>query len=664
MDEPRQPEFRHRAWPALAWTAGRAFSLACGALVLTAGAARADAAGDQRLADLSLEELSKIQITSVSKRPEPLSGAAASVFVITAEDIRRCGAASLPEVLRMAPNLQVGQVSAAGYAISARGMNGSSNSVANKLLVLIDGRSVYSPLFSGVFWDAQDVALEDIERIEIISGPGGTLWGVNAVNGVINIITAGAARTEGTLAAARLGARGADGTLRYGGALGNGGHYRVYAIASQRAHTVLASGAPVDDAWHRHKLGFRADWGDGAATRFSMQGSAYTVREEQPAPGSVSISGVGLVLAPITASGADLMAHWSQALDGGASVSAQAYLDHTERTVPPTFSETLDVADLQLQHGLGAQGMHSLVWGAHLRASRDRNGNSSYFAFLPGELSQKWASVFAQDDIALRPDWRLTLGSRIEHNDYTGNEWLPNARLAWQMSPARLLWAAVSRTVRAPSRLDRDAFIPGRAPFLLNGGSAVVSELAKVYELGYRAQAGSALSYAFTAFHNDYSHLRTQEIAPSRRSVVFASKMHGYADGLETWGSYQLTPAWRLTAAWTALRERFTPDLDSNDTISAATAGKDPAHTVMLRSALALGRDVDVDLSLRRVAALSSPAVPSYSALDARLAWQLTDKVELALVAQNLNGAHAEYGPLATRSEIARSLAVRLVWRN
>jgi iron complex outermembrane recepter protein len=633
-----------------------------GAATLLCVAAQAEGL-PQNIADMSIEELSNIQITSVSKKPERLSDAAASVFVITADDIRRAGATTLPQALRLAPNLQVAQVSASGYAISARGLNGSSNSVANKLLVLIDGRSVYSPLFSGVFWDAQDVVLEDVERIEVISGPGATLWGVNAVNGVINVITRAAAHTQGALAALAGGQLGANGAVRYGGTFGNGGSYRVFAKLIERGHTELADGARVNDGWHRSQAGFRADWGN-AQQQLSVFGNVYRAREEQPAPGVIAISGMNIVLGDVSASGADLTARWSHAFDDGASVSVQAYLDRTERTVLPTLSETQDIADLQVQHSLRALGAHALVWGANLRYGVDHNGNSPYLAFLPPDLDQKWTSLFAQDDIALRPDLHMTVGARLEHNDYTGSEWLPSARLAWKPDAAKLLWGAASRTVRAPSRLDRDAFIPGHAPFLLDGGNEVVSEVAKVYELGYRAQSGTRLSYALTVFHNDYDHMRTQEIAPSRTFIIFGSKMEGWANGLELWSSYQATDAWRLSAGWTALRERFTAKADSNDTLSPSTSGKDPAHTVMLRSALALGRGCDLDIGVRRVAALSSPEVPAYTAVDARLGWKLKPNLELSLAAQNLNGAHAEYSPLATRSDMPRALSVKLVWQN
>ncbi len=637
------------------------WALLCAAPLLSFAARAVDLMSQSR-ADLSIEELSNIQITSVSKKPQRLLDAAASVFVITQDDIARAGATSIVEALRLAPNLQVAQQSSSAFAVSARGLNGSANSGPNKLLVLIDGRSVYSPLFSGVFWDVQDVVLEDIERIEVISGPGATLWGVNAVNGVINVITRHAGTTSGALASVGAGTRGLDAAFRQGGATPEGLHYRVSGKWFDRRHLELATGAPVKDAWHRGNLGVRMDWQD-ATDQLMVEAAAYRGDDEQPPPGAIAVTGSAPLLGNIATAGGNITARWNRNLASGGSVSLQAYFDRTMRSVPPSFSEQLNIADLQLQHSLGAQGMHSWVWGANVRASRDRVTNSNFVAFLPAELQQRWTSLFAQDEMLLREDLKLTMGARVERNDYTGNEFLPSVRLAWKRDDNHLLWGALSRTVRAPSRLDRDTFIPGRPPFLLDGGHNVVSEVAQVAELGVRGQAGANLSYAATVFHNDYNHMRTQEIAPSRTFVLFDSKMQGRASGIELWGSYQASKAWRLSAGMAALHEQFTLLPGSNDTVSVATSGKDPAYSAQLRSTVALSNAVDLDLAVRRVAALRKPDVPAYTAVDMRLGWQLRPDLHLSLALQNLNGSHAEYAPLATRSEVPRAIAVRLVWR-
>ena len=630
--------------------------------LLLALPAAADTVVGGDFAELSIEELANIQITSVSKKPERLADAAASVFVITADDIRRSGAATLADALRLAPNLQVAQVSGSGYAISARGLNGSNNSAPNKLLVLIDGRSVYSPLFSGVFWDSQDVLLEDVDRIEVISGPGGTLWGVNAVNGVINISTRAAKETQGSLAVLGGGPRGADAGFRYGATDGAGVAWRVAGKYFERSHTELASGAAADDGLHRGQLGLRADWTRGA-DQLSLLGNAFTLSAEQPLPGALSVTGTKLNLGTITSTGASLTGRWEHVLDGGGSLSLQTYLDHLRRTVPPTYGESLDIVDLQFQHALPPIGAHTVVWGANYRYSWDRVRNSEIVSFLPADINQRWASLFAQDEVALRADLRLTMGARIERNDYTGNEVLPTVRLGWKLAPAHALWSGVSRTVRAPSRLDADAFV-GRPPYLLRGGAAVRAETATVYELGYRGQPAAGFSYSVTAFHNAYDHVRTQEIDRSRTFLTFDSKMEGQASGIEMWGNYQLAPYWRLSGGLMALHEKMTLKAGSNDVAGPGSVGKDPAHSLQLRSSFNISDDKQVDIGVSKVAALANPAVPAYTALGARFGWQLRRNVELSLAGQNLNGSHAEYGPLATRSDIPRTVSLRLVWQN
>jgi iron complex outermembrane receptor protein len=611
---------------------------------------------------MSLEELGNIRITSVSKKPESLADAAGSVFVITAEDIRRSGATSLAEALRLAPNLHVARASSSGYAISARGSNGSTTSAPNKLLVLIDGRSVYTPLFSGVFWDVQDVMLEDVERIEVSSGPGGTLWGINAVNGVINVITRSAESTRGGLLAAHAGNRVAGASFRYGGTAGSGGYYRVYGKYSEHDHLSTDDGSAADDAWHKAQVGFRADW-ERSNEQFMLQGNAYTARIGQPEPGSISIAGTDLELETIEASGINLTTRWDHRIDNGSSFSLQAYYDRTERTIPPTLSQTLDIVDLQFQHSLLPIGRQALTWGANYRYGRDKVKNlSSVFAFLPEDIDQHWSSLFAQDEITLRDDLRLTLGARIERNPYTGNEILPNARLAWKLAPQHLLWTAVSRTVRGPSRLDADAHIPRTAPFLLEGGPEVRSEVARVAELGYRGQPTPELSWSVTAFHTDYDDLRTVEIAPSGTSLVFANEMEGETSGTEMWGSYQALPGWRLSAGYTAMKDRLRLKPGSSDIDGPTAVGKNPAHTWQLRSALTIAATRELDIAVRHVAGLSSPDVPAYTAVDARFGWKLQPNLELSLAGLNLLDAdHGEYGPVETRSRIPRTVLVQLL---
>ncbi len=613
------------------------------------------------LKDLSIEELSNIEITSVSKREQRLSDAPTSLFVITSENIRRSGVTSLPEALRLAPNLEVARVSANEYAISARGFNGTA---ANKLLVLIDGRSVYSPLFSGVFWDAQNVMIEDIERIEVISGPGGTLWGVNAVNGVINVITRSAAQTQGGLLVAGGGNREDRASIRYGGTFDDDLHYRLYATHFDMQHTETQAGDSKDDAAHQTQVGFRTDWVRGADT-FMIKGDAYTGRDDQPQPGSISINGLKLNLGQISLSGANLIGRWEHSLEGGGGLSIQEYYDHTERTVPPTFGDSQGIVDLQLQYSASPIGAHTAVLGAEYRYSMDHVTNSIYVALLPANLDQSWSSVFAQDEIALLDDLRITLGARLEHNDYTGTEFLPTARLAWKWAPNQLLWSAASRTDRAPSRIDHDIFAPGQPPYLLRGGPGVLAETANDYELGYRGQITSAASFSATVYHTVYDRLRTQQIDPSFTYIFYGNGMQGTTSGLELWAGYQATTIWRLSGGFNRLRQslHLTPysiDVGAVQSIE----GANPARWGMLRSSLDIGPRTQFDVTWRYVGALSQPAVPSYTALDLRLGWRPRPNIDVSIAGQNLlGGGHGEFTDVTTRTDFKRAVFLKLEYR-
>jgi iron complex outermembrane recepter protein len=628
---------------------------------LLAVAAVHAASTSTRIAELSLEELGNIEVTSVSKRGELLSNAAASVFVITGEDIRRAGVTSLPEALRLAPNLQVARVSANEWAISSRGFNSQS---ANKLLVLVDGRSVYSPLFSGVFWEVQDMMLEDVERIEVLSGPGGTLWGVNAVNGVINVITRAASATQGGLLAAGGGNQEAQAAFRHGGQLGENGHFRVYGKQSRRSNTETSSGRAVDDNSHASQVGFSTTWRQGDDS-VRLQGDAYRARKEQPLPGSI-VTAVSFPLGRIAMSGGNLVGRWERRLEDGESITGLLTYDRVQRTVTPTFSERLDILDAQLQHAWRPSQDQRIVWGFEYRYARDRVDNSSYFAVLPANLNQTWVSLFAQDEISLGPAFRVTIGARAERNDYTGGELLPNLRLAWNLSEKHLLWAAASRAVRAPSRLDRDTFVPGEPPYLLAGGPDFRSEVAKVYELGYRAQPASVWSYAVTVFHSDYDHLHTQELAPSGTSLFFSNRMEGRIRGLELWSTYQASKAWRLHLGYDRLWQDFRLKPDSRDTADSPTRaeGSTPGKQLILRSAWDLPAQTDLNVTARYVSRLSQPVVPSYHAIDLRLGWRPTAAIEVSIACQNLFAPkHGEFSPEETRSAFGRSVYLELLSR-
>jgi len=603
------------------------------------------------IADLSIEELGNIQITSVSKRAERLSDAPAAIFVITGEDIRRSGATRLSEALRLAANLEVARINSSSYAISARGFNQSSG-IANKLLVLIDGRTVYTPLFSGVFWDTQDVMLEDVERIEVISGPGATLWGANAVNGVINVITRRASDTQGAFAYGRAGSLERGLGARYGGAMGAVGSYRVYGRFFDVFNTSRTSGATASDGWSKGQVGFRTDWGT-AANGFTLQGDAYRGSLDQ----------VNLVVDENThISGNNLLGRWNRDLADWGNLQAQAYFDHTERDIPGNFAERLNIFDIDLQHSMRAIGAHRLTWGGGYRYGDDRVSNSAVLAFLPADRRLRWSNVFLQDEIALEDNLRLTLGAKFENNYYTGTEPLPSARLAWKPDPQRLVWGAVSRAVRAPSRIDRDFFIPARtvptpAPGL-DGGPDFVSEVVKVVEAGYRAQPSPQASYSISLFHNIYDKLRSVEPV-SATSSVLGNKMEGTTNGLEAWGSYQAASNWRLSAGAFFLRQHLRLKPDSGDT-NVSAAGNDPAYQWLLRSSFDLPDSSELDIRVRRVGALPNPSVPDYTAADIRIAWRLQRELELSVVF--VDSGHVEFGNPATASEMSSGAYVNLKW--
>jgi len=613
-------------------------------LLLCAMQARAASDADD-LGDLSLEELANIRVTSVSKKSEPLSDAPASIFVITSEDIRRSGATTLPEVLRLAPNLQVARADARNYAITARGFN---SVLENKLLVLIDGRTVYSPLFSGVYWDAQDVVLQDVERIEVISGAGGTLWGANAVNGVINIITKNAADTQGTLAVVGGSADEKDAVVRYGGKLDNGGYYRVYGKYAENDDTRTADGTTVPTGWSRHQTGFRADWDDGYR-KTTFQGDAYTGALHQLGTPDIAIGG------------ANLLGRIDADVSDDANVSLQAYWDYTERKQPGAFIEYLNTFDVQFQHSLDLSRTHNVEWGIGYRLAMDRVNNDVNFSFLPASLNMYWGNVFVQDQLGLTDTVKLTTGLKLENNNYTGVEALPTIRLSWKPAQNHLVWGAISRSVRTPSRIDRDFYAPTNPPII--GGPEFESEVAVDTELGYRGQLSPSLSYSATLFHTDYSKLRTVEYDPS--GIYFSNLASGSSRGLETWGSWQVRDDWRLSAGLVVQHIDTKLDADSHDiTDISGLATSDPSHYWMLRSSYDIDTRQELDMTLRHVGELENPEVPSYTSLDLRYGWKVRPGLEFSIIGQNLNGgSHPEFQAAPGRSVFDRSIYFQLVWR-
>jgi len=630
------------------------------------------AASVSALKQMSVEELMDIEVTSVTKEPEKLLDADSAIQVVTGDDIDRSGASSIPEALELADNLEVDQKNSHDWAISARGFN---TALGNKLLVLMDGRTLYTPLYSGVFWDVQDYLLEDIDRIEVISGPGGTLWGANAVNGVINITTKSAKDTQGLYAEAGAGNElEYFDAIRYGGVLAPGVYYRVYAKYTERGDEDFSDGDKASDSWKMAQTGFRMDMEKTPENTFTLQGDYYTGRENVDTGGTAAVSGAN-VLGRMTHDFAD-----------GSNLSLQVYFDHTYLSdpSPPLLLGTLDLApagiltdrldtyDLDFQHHLNLGEANRFSWGFGYRFTHDFVVNSPSIGFLPATLNQSLFSTFAQDEITLAKDVYLTAGTKVEHNSYTGTEWEPNIRLRWDVSPKQVIWTAVSRAVRTPSRIDHD-LSEGTPPYfvLLKGGSDFESETLIAYEVGYRAQLTPKVSTSISAYYNEYDDVRSTSYTPV--TVVpfyFANNLYGDTHGVEFTADYQAANWWRLHAGYDLLLENIGIKPGQTDINDAMNETADPEHQFSVRSSMDLSKTVDLDAQLRWVDTLhinngaTVGTVPSYYELNLRIGWRPRKDLELSLVGENLlHDHHPEYGyPSPTREEISRSVYGKVAW--
>lgn len=619
---------------------GRAAALAFALISLGsigAGAQLIQTAKD--LSELSIEELINVQITSVSKRPESLSKAAAAIYVITNEDIRRSGAFTLPEVLRLAPNLHVGRKDTLDYAISARGFN--STDTANKLLVMVDGRSVYTPLHAGVFWDAINVVLDDVERIEVISGPGGTLWGANAVNGVVNVITKNAHTTQGGLVDGRYGLVDRGASVRYGGRSGDAA-YRVYGIGADRGQMASANGSDAGVGWATRQVGFRADWGVGQG--FTLQGDVY----DNPFDGSGGLDGK------------NLLGRWTRPLANGSTVEFQAYYDEAQRQAPGVrdFVRTFDV---QGQHTQPVGSWNEFVWGGGFRSNHDEFSQTrDIFVLQPPSRDIALGNLFVQDSMSFTDSLTLTLGTKLEHSSYSGLEHLPSARLGWRLNDTAFLWSAISRAVRTPSRVDRDLVAPG----LLVSNTTFESEKLVAYEVGYRGQPLPRTSLSISLYYNDYDDIRTVERAPSGGFPVrFGNGMEGYTYGAEIWGDHRVTPWWRLAAGVNMMKKSFRRKPGSSDTALVAK-GNDPDIHASLRSYMTLTDALELMVAVRFVDDLPNPVVPSYVEADVRLGWQVAPNFDVSIGGLNLlDKHHPETESAATRAEVRRTVYVGARWK-
>lgn len=625
------------------------------------------------LKKLSVEELMNLEVTSVSKRPEKLTEAPSAIQVITGEEIRRSGATSIPEALRLATNLHVAQKGSHDWGITARGFN---TNLANKLLVLIDGRTVYTPLYSGVFWERQDYLLEDIDRIEVISGPGGTLWGANAVNGVINIITKSADETQGLYVEGGGGSELKKFTsARFGGQLDSNSYCRVYGKYFDRDGAVYADGSDAHDAWQTGQGGFRLDATTASEIDVTLQGDYYNSEQDLLAGGTAHVIG------------GNVLGRGTVTFSENSDMSFQLYYDRTHLNLPTQaiiinsiqfapagrLKDDLDTYDVDFQHRFHLGSSHRVVWGLGYRFTHDVLKNSPGLAFFPRVLDQSLYSGFVQNEVKILENLFLTLGTKLEHNDYTGWEVEPSGRLQWNVTSRHMLWGAISRAVRTPSRIDRDVSQPA-PPYLvvLAGGRDFTSETVIASELGYRTQLGSQLVTSVSGFYNDYDDIRSTSTTPTTiLPFFFENNLDGETYGFELTTNYQVMSWAQLQGGYTLLQSDIRIKPGKTDLNAALNETADPEQQFALHSSMDLSKSMDVDARLRWVDILYNNnaavegTVPSYFELDIRLGWHLTNNFEFSIVGQNLlDNQHPEYGfPGPSREEIERSVYGKVACR-
>jgi iron complex outermembrane receptor protein len=598
----------------------------------------------QSLGDLSLQDLGKIVVTSVAKKPEPLADAPAAVYVITHDEVMRSGATTLPEILRLAPNLGVFQLSPSNYIVTSRGLSGSqtAQNFPNKLLVLIDGRSVYNPLFSGIYWDEQYVLPENIDRIEVISGPAGALWGANAVNGVINIITRHAADTQGGLLEFGVGNHEVNGSVQYGGKLGDTAWYRVYAHGFRQRSFDNSAGRDAHDGWTAPQAGFRVDWDAGGANAVTFDGNVMESR-----------TGQGAGAPDVHANAANLLARWRHESEDGSTFRLQAYYDrgHSGASLS-SGGGTIITWDIEAQQDFVLGDRQHITWGIgnrvyHYRLVPSIRSDASLL-WNPASGTQNLANVFAQDQIALGERTQMTVGLKAEDDPYSGLSWMPSAKLSWKSSGGTLLWTSVARSVRTPTVFDTSvievANLPSGPVDFLKGNPDYRTEKLTAYEAGLRTQWDTRATLSVSLYYNDYDDLRSIEASPAFLPLYWGNGMRGHAYGADLWAGYSISDWWKLSAGFSLEHEYFRFKPGSSGLLGTAIAGNDPRHRAFLRSSMNLGDHWKLDGDLREVGALPDPHVPGYVELDARLAWAPNGRWELSLAGMNLlHPWHQEY---------------------
>jgi iron complex outermembrane recepter protein len=645
--------------------------------------AETDPQGARRLTHVSLEDLGQIEVTTASKVPVKAIRTPAAIYVITQEDIRRSGATSIPEALRMAPGVEVARVDSNTWSLGVRGFE---STLSRSVLVLIDGRSVYTPLFAGVYWQVQDTLLEDIERIEVIRGPGGTIWGANAVNAVINIITKKAQETHGTLVS--TGGGNIDQgfvNFRYGTGNDKGFNYRIYGKAFTRGPEFHPDYKQFDD-WRMGQTGFRTDWDVHNRDRLTLQGDIYSGDAGQRV-GITSYSPPFMTNVEQNAelSGGNLLGRWEREVGSGSNVQLQTYYDRTNRK-QANFAESRDTFDIDFIHHLTLPGRQDFLWGLGARLS---SGNASTVVptvvFTPNHYTEKLYNAFIQDEIPILGDQlSLTIGSKFLHNNYSGFEIEPTARLLWTPSSRQTVWGAVTRAVRTPSRVEEDlqitALLAANPLTFLRviGNRKFSSESLLGYEAGYRSLVGPKFHLDFAFFYNNYDHLLSAEPGvpfsesspPPAHAIIpffFSNGLLGRTAGFEIAPDWTPTHTWRLRGSYSYLHIDLQKSASSLDPSTVnSTQGSSPHHQVEIQSSVDLPKKLEFDQTFRYVSALPAQLVGAYTTADVRFSWHATRSLDVSVVGQNLFQPHhaesrGDPGPLVG---IERSAYIKLTWQS
>lgn len=636
------------------------------------------------LSDLDIERLLNIEVISAAKHKEPLFHTASAIFVLTGEDIQRSGATNIPDLLRMVPGLSVAQVNASGWAISSRGFG---ERYSNKLLVLVDGRTVYDPLFSGVYWDAQNLDLEDIERIEVIRGPGATLWGANAVNGVINILTRSSRDTQGTLLTTTVGTiEPVHISLRYGDRWGSSGTYRVYGTYFRRDHSEDTQGGGIFDGWEAGGGGFRADWSLSSADAITLLGDVRARgADETTVLPSLTPPYRQTSVARKQHWGENVLVRWNHSLTNGQGWTLQTYYDHLHRQTQ-TVDEHLHTLDVDFHHHLHLSQRHDWIWGIGYRAIFEDIGGSFLFRVLSD--TEQLFSTFLQDEVALIPNHlRLIPGVKLERNSHSGWGWQPSLRVLWIPNSRSTVWAAVSQALRNPSDVEEESRInfavlpqPSGPVQLVSvfGNDDFQPEKLVAYELGYRWSPGRRVSLDVASFYNVYHDLETLEPAapyleavPAPEHLVlpqrFENGLHGETYGVELSSNWSITGYWQLSAAYSRLVTQLHRKPQSQYFPAELAEKASPGHQFQLRSHLVISSRLELDTSWQYVSSLDSLSVPAYSRLDSQLTWHAGEFTSFSAGGQNLlTPQHLEFGDyrqVGVIGQSQRNLYLRLLCR-